>query len=386
MIRLQIPGFYDSDKGGPRWGDAQIIDDGVNFEVIDGYCGVGTTRLISRLKKRKIRTPYLHISHAHWDHYHGIRQIINDPYFKPKALYCYKPSSLNYRVSHNSGGASHVRSEIKNLETIIKEAKSKGIKVIYVNHGDKIKHGDIEFYVYRKQPTTILGDDDYGDAYINDGSLCYWFKNISYWTSGDGCEKIYDMCKAVGANPKFFKIPHHGNNCPLLQANGMKDNGAIYCWDNDYSTNITDFLKYGRRRCIEAGIKYLDCHGDLNAIFFGGQAVIYKDYKKYTYKCAYKGKTRLRGTYYVVVRKAMRGDYGNNDDRITNLLDIGRYPLAIQNRVNRVVQLAKDIKSGKVNYGKGAERIARINKELGNGYGQLVQDYIDVLYGIKESV
>ena len=57
MIRLHVPGFYNSDKGGPRWGDAQIIDDGKNFEVIDGYCGNGTTRLISRLKDRKIKSP-----------------------------------------------------------------------------------------------------------------------------------------------------------------------------------------------------------------------------------------------------------------------------------------------------------------------------------------
>ena len=28
MIRICIPGFHDNDTGGPRWGDAQIIDDG----------------------------------------------------------------------------------------------------------------------------------------------------------------------------------------------------------------------------------------------------------------------------------------------------------------------------------------------------------------------
>lgn len=44
MIRICIPGFQNSDSGGPRWGDAQIIDDGKNYEVIDGYCGVGATR------------------------------------------------------------------------------------------------------------------------------------------------------------------------------------------------------------------------------------------------------------------------------------------------------------------------------------------------------
>ena len=94
MIRLHVPGFYNSDKGGPRWGDAQIIDDGKNFEVIDGYCGNGTTRLISRLKDRKIKSPYLHISHAHGDHDEGILAIIRDSYFSPKKLYCYNPEVL----------------------------------------------------------------------------------------------------------------------------------------------------------------------------------------------------------------------------------------------------------------------------------------------------
>ena len=63
MIRICIPGFSTSDSGGPRWGDCTIIDDGTNYEIIDGYCGVGTTRLIKRMKKRKILQPYLYISH-----------------------------------------------------------------------------------------------------------------------------------------------------------------------------------------------------------------------------------------------------------------------------------------------------------------------------------
>jgi hypothetical protein len=54
--------------------------------------------------------------------------------------------------------------------------------------------------------------------------------------------------------------------------------------------------------------------------------------------------------------------------------------------VNKVIALAKDIKSGKKDYGKNKDRINRIDKELGKGYGQLVQDYINVLYGVRKSV
>ena len=51
MIRLHIIGLCASDvtKQTPRCGDAQIIDDGTNYEVIDGYCGKGANRLISAL-------------------------------------------------------------------------------------------------------------------------------------------------------------------------------------------------------------------------------------------------------------------------------------------------------------------------------------------------
>ena len=120
MIRIHIPGFFNSDfsGGNTRLGDAQIIDDGKNYEVIDGNCGAGTDRLIKALKARGIKTPYLHISHAHYDHRYGIRKIINDSYFKPKALYCQDPGSIK---PYNND----VKSDIEALEVIIREAKAK---------------------------------------------------------------------------------------------------------------------------------------------------------------------------------------------------------------------------------------------------------------------
>ena len=60
--------------------------------------------------------------------------------------------------------------------------------------------------------------------------------------------------------------------------------------------------------------------------------------------------------------------------------------MAVQNKVNAVVKIAKGIKAGTMNYGKNKDRINRIDKELGKGYGQLVQDYINVLYGVRKGV
>lgn len=338
MIRINIPGFYDSDGDGPRWGDAQIIDDGTNYIVIDGYCGVGTTRLIQYLKDRKIRKFYLYISHGHYDHDYGVRKIIADPYFSPLGLCCYDPDSLKSGLSNGE-----IREDYDYLKAVIAEAKAKKIPVKYLKHGDHIKHGEIEFYVYRKQPGYQGGGEDpHGWSFMNDGSLCFWFPALKYWTSGDGPEKIYDMCKQVGADPVFFKIPHHGNNCPRSQAQGMKRLGARYCWDNDYSTEITDFLKYGRGRAIEAGIKYLSCHGDINAIFFRKTAVIYKGSSIYRYECPYNGApTITREVDLDIIKKVLAGKYGNGDARITNLLNDSYNPGVVQKEINYLLKLLK---------------------------------------------
>lgn len=337
MIRLQVPGFYNSDKGGPRWGDAQIIDDGKNFEVIDGYCGNGTTRLISRLKDRKIKSPYLHISHAHGDHDEGILAIIRDSYFSPKKLYCYNPEVLKGGLSN-----SEIKSDYNYLKKVISEAKAKGIPVTYIGNGSAINHGDIHIKVFRYSPTYAgASKDPHGWDFVNDGSLAYWFPEIGYWTSGDGCGGAYTMCKKVGAKPKFFKIDHHGNYCNKSQAQGLKSLGALYCWDNDYSTSITDFLQYGRKRCIEAGIKYLSVHGDINAIFFSKRAVIYKDGKVYRYACDYAGLATLQNPTLENVKAVLSGKAGTDDDRVTYLLNRNMNPGLIQNEINTLYKLIK---------------------------------------------
>lgn len=342
MIRLQIPGFYNSDKGGPRWGDAQIIDDGVNFEVIDGYCGNGTTRLISRLKARGIKSPYLHISHAHGDHDEGIRKIINlkengKYVFTPRGLYCYDPDVLKPGLSN-----SEIKSDYNYLKTIIAEAKTRKIPVTYVGHGNHIDHGDIHIKVYRNNPAYAgAGEDPHGWDFVNDGSLCYWFPELSYWTSGDGCGGAYNMCKKVGAKPKMIKIDHHGNYCNQSQARGLRSLGTLYCWDNDYTTAINDFLRYGRGRCIEAGMKYLSVHGDINVIFFSKRAVIYKDGQIYRYACDYAGLASLQNPTLENVKAVLSGKAGTDDDRVTYLLNRAMNPGLIQKEVNELYRLIK---------------------------------------------
>lgn len=335
MIRIQAVGLYSSDfgSGETRLGDATIIDDGKNFEVIDGYCGKGADRLITVLKDRNIRTPFLHDSHFHWDHYDGIRKIINDKWFKPRALYCQNPDSV---TAHNSS----IKGDIDAVRTIIKEAKARKIPVIYLNNGDKITHGEIKFTVYRDFPKY----NGNSEAYLNDGSLCYWFPELSYLTTGDAgmwCANRY------GLKPKFVKGGHHGNDMsgdgkkPSEMCPWLKKNGCLYYWDNDYSTRLTDFLMTGRDDAINAGMKIFDIHGDLNAIFFRKRAVIYKHGQIYRYACSYNGAPTLAAPNLTNVKMVLSGKAGTDDARTTYLLNHKMNPNLIQQEINELYKLIK---------------------------------------------
>ena len=332
MIRFNIIGFNKSDKGAPRWGDCTIIDDGMNHLVIDGYCGIGTTRLISRLKKLKVKDPVLFISHAHYDHYYGIRKIINDTYFEPAALYMYDPHTLNASAS------SDVKSEINTMKKIMQEANDREIPVNFLKDGDRVEYGDIKFDVYRDQPA-YKGNSD---AYINDGSLCFWFPDQLYLTTGDAG---LDCAQKHNLKPIFIKIGHHGNDCPRAMSTWLYKNGCRYCWDNDVSGNYTEFLMTGREDCIGVGMKYFSCIGDLNFIAYAGKMVIYKDFKTSEYKIPYKGAGTLKSANLAAVKNVLKNVYGGGNTRITNLMDAGYYPVSVQNQVNEIIRLVKGLQA-----------------------------------------
>ena len=336
MIRLQVIGLYASDfsGGNTRLGDAQIIDDGTYFEVIDGYCGKGADRLISVLKERKIKSPNLYITHPHYDHYDGIRRIIRDSWFKPKRLYTPDPESYG----DVSGDVRGNKSALKN---IISEAKSKGIPVTYLKDGQNVSHGDIKFTVYQD---LTEGYDGNSDGYINDRSLAFWFPEMAYLTTGDA-----GMCcvEQHGLKPKFIKCGHHGNNIgtndlkPSQMAPKLKKNGCLFYWDNDYSIKLTDFLMTGRDDAINAGMTILSIRGDINTIWFGRRAVIYKGNDIYRYTCTYNGKAAIKDADLDIVKTVLRGKAGAGDARISYLLNHSYNPALVQKQVNEIVQLVK---------------------------------------------
>ena len=293
MIKSWVAGFKRPSRE-TRYGDSQVFIDTKNniCFIVDGGDGECASRLIFYLKENNIRKVYLLLTHPHSDHGDGLRKIIKDSYFTVLCFYCYDPNSLKKGLSNNRGSNS-VREDIDYLNRMISEAKDRGIEVKYLSHGDKVELGNIKFNVYREQPSRVEDDDTYGWAYVNDGSLCLYFPDLYYWTSGDGSDRIWDFIKKLGLTVKFFKIPHHGNNCPQSQANGLKSHGANLCWYNDLEPNgigTTDFTAYGARRCKEAGIKVIDCIGsDINMTFAVGKATITKGSSSWNYTIPYNG-------------------------------------------------------------------------------------------------
>ena len=322
MIRFNIPGFKKNDPDPPRWGDCTIVNDSL---VIDGYCGVGQTRLISRLKHRGIKNPVLFITHAHYDHYKGIRTIINDSYFKPQRLCLYDPDSLSQNT------CDEVRNEIKALKNIVSEAKKRSIPVTYLKDGDHLEFGDVKIDVFRDQP----GWHGNSDVYLNDGSLCFWFPDLKYLTTGDAG---LDCAEKHNLRPVLIKIGHHGNDCPRKMATYLHDHGCKYCWDNDISGNYTQFLMTGREDCIGVGMKYFSCVGDLNFVAADGKMHIYKSGKHEEYEIPYQGKSSLKAGDMDVVKAVMSGTYGTQDARITALLDDDYDPVSVQKMVNDYIK------------------------------------------------
>lgn len=268
MIRIWIPSFSNTDDNNNTFADSQIIDDGTDFEVIDGSSGLGTTKLIESLKCHNIRYPYLHISTVYYSHYCGIREIIKDNWFKPKGLYCPDPDNL-LSVAINTHDECK-RIEALNLKAIIKDAKRRGIPVTYLYDGLIIQHGDIKIVCYCNE------------SEVNNGSLCYWFPEIKYCISSDVNENIYRICKNNNINPVFFRIPYN-NYFDFEQAKMMKDIGALYCWDNNHSSICN------KLNCEKAGLIYIDCSDDIDCAFANEKGIITQDDKNWIYEISYKG-------------------------------------------------------------------------------------------------
>lgn len=283
MIKFYVPGFPRPNSADDRRGDAQVISDGKNHLVIDGYCDDGTDKLISYLKASKMTTVYGLISHWHYDHYHGIEEIIKSSAFKMETLYCPDPASLNGGLN-GTRYSGEVKSEINAGNRIVNRAKAKGIRVVYLKTGDVVQIGEIRFKVWRQQPTTLRSSDTEAWNFINDGSICCYFPDLYYLTTGDGPDNVRDAAAYFKAPIKWFKIPHHGNNCNQTNTAGLVKAGAVFCWYNGLEpggVGTTGFTSTGAKRCKEAGLTVWDAIGSISGIVAAGKVTLTQGSKTY---------------------------------------------------------------------------------------------------------
>lgn len=362
-ITMYVPSFTRNGNDDRR-GDGMVIHSDIGYTlVIDGFDGSAPSKkLIQYLKDHKYKNLYLYLTHPHYDHYKGLRMIIQDSYFKIIKFYCYDPESIKFGIGSSANGKA-VKQDYNNFNNLLKQAKNANAAIQYLKHGDTIALGDIVWKVYRKQPTKFTQFDD-GNAYtfINDGSLCSYFPSLYFLTTGDGPGAVKECVSYFNGKIVFFKVPHHGNACSMNNAQAVYDKGCRLA----YETNIqrdgagtTDFTLYGTRRCRQVGMKVLMQNQDIIVTANNRKLLIQQGKNSWIYDIPYTG-TVVKKTVDELADEVLDGLWGNNKDRENRLTAAGYNYQDVQNRVNYIVKTANEVLKGK--YGNGVKRIAALGK------------------------
>ena len=293
-ITIYVPGFTTS-RSDERHGDGMVIhSESGQTLVIDGFDGgAPTTSLISYLKKHNYKELHLMLSHPHYDHYKGLRMIMADSFFSIKTFFCYDPDSIKHGIGSSANGRS-VKEDYDNLNACINQAKGRGATIDYLDTGRYVVLGDIEFKVWRKQPTHFTDLDD-GNAYAftNDGSLCCYFSKLRFLTTGDGPTDLKEAIAYFGDKVYVLKVPHHGNSCSKSNAQAARNAGCVIAFETNIESKgpgTTDFTAYGARRLIEQGVKVLMQNKDIIMTASGGKLTVRQGGSTWTFDVPYDGK------------------------------------------------------------------------------------------------
>ena len=304
-ITIYVPGF-STNKSDERHGDGMVIhSESGQTLVIDGFDGgAPTTSLISYLKKHNYKDLHLMLSHPHYDHYKGLQMIMADSFFNIKVFYCYDPSSIKHGIGSSANGRS-VKDDYDNLNACISQARGRGASIDYLDTGRYVAIGDIEFKVWRKQPTHFTDLDD-GNAYAftNDGALCCYFPKLKFLTTGDGPTDLKDAIAYFGDKVYVLKVPHHGNSCSKSNAQAARNSGCVIAFETNIESKgpgTTGFTAYGSRRLVEQGVKVLMQNAEIIMTAAAGKLSIRQGGNVWTFDVPYDGKPaqfyRVRKTW-----------------------------------------------------------------------------------------
>ena len=304
-ITIYVPGFTTS-RSDERHGDGMVIhSESGQTLVIDGFDGGAPTKsLISYLKKHNYKELHLMLSHPHYDHYKGLRMIMADSFFSIKTFFCYDPDSIKHGIGSSANGRS-VKEDYDNLNACINQAKGRGATIDYLDTGRYVVLGDIEFKVWRKQPTHFTDLDD-GNAYAftNDGSLCCYFSKLRFLTTGDGPTDLKEAIAYFGDKVYVLKVPHHGNSCSKSNAQAARNAGCVIAFETNIESKgpgTTGFTAYGSRRLIEQGVKVLMQNAEIIMTAAAGKLSVRQGGNVWTFDVPYDGKPaqlyRVRKTW-----------------------------------------------------------------------------------------
>lgn len=310
MLQGYLPKFtLPSRTSDDRHGDGvAIICDG-EVLLIDGFeGGEPTNRMMDWLEANNVKEiDKALLTHAHWDHFNGLKIIERDDRFHIKVLYCHDPETLRHGVDNSANGRT-VKSDIAEMYNFINAMKDHGTKVVYVNSGDSITVGDVSFDIWRSQPTKFTSlDQNHAYAFINHGSLLLHSPETELTFGGDGPDNIYEPINKFGWKISFYDVSHHGNNCDRPNAIAVKKAGCVLAWQSCIEKNgvgSTGWTVYGSSRVKEQGIPVWQQDADVKFYAGGGKITFVQGTKKITKEVPYIGKTKeewvtdAKGTWY----------------------------------------------------------------------------------------
>lgn len=246
MITIYIPGLAQKSYEYRR-GDAQIIHDNKgNAIVIDGGESDLCNKLFAYCRSHGITHVTYILSHWHYDHDIGLQSFLNVSGIFVDRIYIPDPTEL---ANLNDPDAKEDRARA-NRRITLANSLHKTIVTVKANAVSEIKVGAIRCLIWRR----AANRGDYDDYEVNNTSMCCYFPDLYYLTTGDTITSFEIYLKTKPGTIKVFKVPHHGNACTDNPCNLLKQAGAQWCWYNDWEPSGTaiggtGFSKWGAGYC-----------------------------------------------------------------------------------------------------------------------------------------
>lgn len=242
-----------------RMGDGIAMICAGQVMLVDGFQGgQPTDGLKAWLDQNKVKDIDIAVlTHPHWDHYNGLLQIEEDSRFHIKLVYMYDPLTLKHGCDGSANGRS-VKEDMDNAYKWIRAMQAHGTRVLWIDKGSTIKFGDINWKIFREQPTRFTEEDQgNGWAFVNNGSLCLYSPETELIFPGDGPDDQERMMDYFGGEVSGTDVTHHMGSWTQHNAKALKRRGCVVAFGSCVEKNgpgTSGWTQYGGRRIKEEGI------------------------------------------------------------------------------------------------------------------------------------